>query len=179
VDFEPKNKSDSRFGGLIGINEDEFDAIREGILDKLSVLIPLIATGAPEDEIYAKWAEITADDMAAADAYLASAHLPRTASSEIDTAVGEVERPVPEPEITDIFMTVAKDEQSLVPTTVENLDAQAERRYRVWLPSGALSPSQIDDLQSRLSTGEVHVLAPVFFDCIASSDEHTSELQSR
>src|SRR5699024_3091869 len=171
VDFEPKNKSDSRFGGLIGINEDEFDAIREGILDKLSVLIPLIATGAPEDEIYAKWAEITADDMAAADEYLASAHLPRTDSTEIDTAVGEVERPVPEPEITDIFMTVAKDEQSLIPTTVENLDAQAEHPYRVWLPSGALSPSQIDDLQSRLSTGEVHVLAPVSFDGIARTND--------
>ena len=46
VEFEPKNKSDSRFGGLIGINEDELDAIRNGILDKLSVLIPLSATGA-------------------------------------------------------------------------------------------------------------------------------------
>src|SRR5699024_11990406 len=70
VDFDPKNKSDSRFGGLIGINDDEFDAIREGILDKLSVLIPLIATGASEDAIYAKWKEITDEDIDVAVKYL-------------------------------------------------------------------------------------------------------------
>ena len=76
VDFEPKNRSDSRFGGLFGINDEEFDAIRNGILDKLAVLLPLIANGASEDEIYAKWVEITADEMAFADEYLASAQLP-------------------------------------------------------------------------------------------------------
>src|SRR5699024_1782192 len=90
LDSDPKNKSDSRFGGLIGINEHEFDDIREGILDKLSVLTPLIATGAPEDEIYAKWAEITADDMAIADEYLASAHLPVADSTAIAAAVSDV-----------------------------------------------------------------------------------------
>src|SRR5699024_10218373 len=83
-------------GGLIGINEDEFDAIREGILDKLSVVIPLIATGAPEDEIYAKWAEITADDMAVADEYLASANLPVADSTAIAAAVNYVERAGPD-----------------------------------------------------------------------------------
>src|SRR5699024_2210117 len=171
VDFEPKNKSDSRFGGLIGINDDEFDAIREGILDKLSVLIPLIATGASEDAIYAKWKEITAEDMAVADEYLASAHLSSAESTAIASAVGEVERPVSEPEVTDIFMTVETGEQPLVVASVESIDRQASQRYRVWLPSGVLSPEQINDLHPRLSNGEVHVLAPISFDGIANTND--------
>ena len=171
VDFEPKNKSDSRFGGLIGINEDEFDDIREGILDKLSVLIPLIATGAPEDEIYAKWAEITADDMAVADEYLASAHLPVADSTAIAAAVSDVERPVPEQDLTDIFMTVDTGEQLLVSTTLKSIDAHTPQPYRVWLPSGVLDLGQIDELQSLLSNGSVHILAPVSFDGIANTND--------
>ncbi|WP_209371728.1 hypothetical protein [Brevibacterium renqingii] len=171
VQFEPKNKSDSRFGGLIGIDETEFDAIRDGILDKLSVLLPLIAGGASEDEIYAKWVEITADDMAVADEYLASAQLPRAESTAIAAGVSKVERPVPEPQVTDVFMTVEKGEQTLVSTAVETLDAHASQRYRVWLPSGALSAAQVDDLQPRLSKGDVHVLAPVSFDDIANTND--------
>ncbi|WP_166822625.1 glycosyltransferase family protein [Brevibacterium limosum] len=170
VEFEPKNKSDSRFGGLIGINEAEFDAIRNGILDKLSILLPLIATGAPEDEVYAKWAEITADDMAFADDYLDSARLPEVHSSAIADAVSAAERPVPEPEVTDVFMTVEKGEEPLVSTAVETIDTHASQRYRVWLPSGALSPAQAEDLQSLLSNGEVHVLAPVSFDGISDAN---------
>src|SRR5699024_3967832 len=171
VDFEPKNKSDSRFGGLIGINEDEFDAIREGILDKLSVLIPLIATGAPEDEIYAKWAEITADDMAVADDYLASANLPVADSTAIAAVVNDVERPVPEKDCIDIFMTVDSGEQPLVPTTLKSIDAHASQPYRVWLPSGALDLGQVDELQAVLSNGSVHILAPVSFDGIANTND--------
>src|SRR5699024_11470604 len=67
-----------------------------------------LATGAPEDEIYAKWAEITADDMAIADEYLASAHLPVADSTAIAAAVSDVERPVPDQDLTDIFMTDRK-----------------------------------------------------------------------
>src|SRR5699024_8570706 len=123
--FEPKNKSDSRFGGQIGINEDEFDAIREGILYKLSVLIPLIATRARSDEIYARWQEITADDMAVADDYLASANLPVADSTAIAAAVKDAERPVPEKDCIDIFMTVDSGVQPLVPTKLKIFDAHA------------------------------------------------------
>lgn len=171
VEFEPKNKSDSRFGGLIGINEDEFDAIRNGILDKLSVLLPLIATGTPEDEIYAKWAEITADDMAVADEYLASANLPVADSTAIAASVNDVERPVPEQDCTDIFMTVDNGEQPLVPTMLKSIDAHASQPYRVWLPSGALDLGEVDELQAVLSNGSVHILAPVSFDGIANTND--------
>lgn len=171
VEFEPKNKSDSRFGGLIGINETEFDAIRDGILDKLSVLLPLIATGADEDEIYSKWVEITADDMAAADEYLATAALPIAESATVSEAVNSIDRPVPEPRVTDVFMTVEKGEEQLVSTAVEAIDAHASARYRVWLPSGAVSADQVEEIRSRLSKGTVEALSPVSFPGISTGSD--------
>src|SRR5699024_7677653 len=85
----------------------------------------------PEDEIYAKWAEITADDMAVADEYLASANLPVADSTAIAAAVNDVERPVPEKDCIDIFMTVDNGEQPLVPTTLKSIDAHASQPYSV------------------------------------------------
>ncbi|AMT94703.1 hypothetical protein A2T55_13880 [Brevibacterium linens] len=163
VEFEPKNKSDSRFGGLIGINEAEFDTIRNGILDKLSVLIPLIATGASEDEIYSKWVEITADDMAAADEYLAKAELPVSDSAAIAAAVDGVDLPTADSNTTDIFMTVAKGEASLVSPAIVSIDEHATANYRVWLPSDAVNEAQADEIRSNLSKGTIEFLPPVSF----------------
>ena len=176
VEFEPKNKSDSRFGGLIGINETEFDAIRDGILDKLAVLLPLIATGASEDEIYAKWVEITADDMAVADDYLATAKLPVAESTSITEAVSETELPVPEPQVTDVFMTVEKGEEQLVARTVEAIEAHATARYRVWLPSETVSFAQVEEIRTRLSKGTVETLPSVSFPGITSDSDAVQAL---
>ncbi|TGD11601.1 hypothetical protein EB836_06955 [Brevibacterium sp. S111] len=171
VEFEPKNKSDSRFGGLIGINEVEFDAIRNGILDKLSVLLPLIATGAPEDEIYEKWVEITADDMDVADEYLASAQLPKADSAAVANAVETVENPVPEKDVIDIVMTVDKGEQALVASAVKAIDAHASTRYRVWLPADAVDTPKVEDIESHLSNGTIRVLPPVTFPAVTNTNE--------
>jgi hypothetical protein len=171
VEFEPKNKSDSRFGGLIGINEEEFDAIRNGILDKLSVLLPLIATGAPEDEIYEKWVEITADDMAIADEYLASAQLPKADSAAVAQAVEAAEKPVPEKDVTDIVMTVDKGEQTLVASAVKTIDDHASARYRVWLPANTVDTAQVDDIASQLSKGTLGLLPPVAFPGVENTND--------
>ena len=176
VEFEPKNKSDSRFGGLIGINETEFDAIRDGILDKLAVLLPLIATGASEDEIYAKWVEITADDMAVADDYLATAKLPVAESTSITEAVSETGLPVPEPQVTDVFMTVEKGEEQLVARTVEAIEAHATARYRVWLPSETVSSAQVEEIRTRLYKGTVETLPSVSFPGITSDSDAVQAL---
>lgn len=161
VEFEPKNKSDSRFGGLIGINESAFDAIRDGILDKLSVLLPLIASGASEDEIYSKWAEITADDMAFADEFLADAELPVADGQTIAGVVDGSELPIPDPQITDIVMTVDKGEEQMIPKAVETIDAHASASYRVWLPSDVLSQTEIDELRAKVSHGSIELLPAV------------------
>lgn len=66
VDFTPKNDSDIRFDGLINITDDEFLAIRDGILGKLKDVFALILGGSSEEEVYARWREITAPDVTAA-----------------------------------------------------------------------------------------------------------------
>ena len=64
VDFVPKNPSDPRFEGLLGISDEAFEAIRTGILDKLDRIFAAILSGADADTVYALWRELTADEVA-------------------------------------------------------------------------------------------------------------------
>lgn len=170
VEFEPKNKSDSRFGGLYGINDVEFDAIRDGILDKLSVLMPLIATGAPEDEVYGKWAEITADEMAVADEYLAQAELPDASRSDIDSALEAVDRVRPETDTTDIYLSVSNGEEPQVSATAKSIDDYASGRYRIWMAHGTLTAKSVDEIGAELNNGSLHVLDPVSYPGVKDSE---------
>ncbi|GAA1559005.1 hypothetical protein [Brevibacterium picturae] len=171
VEFEPKNKSDSRFGGLYGINDAEFDAIRTGILDKLAVIIPLIASGASEEDIYAKWVDITEADMAVADAYLAEANLPDASSSEISSAIDAIERPRPETGTTDVYLSVSKGENNLVSALASSIDDYATGSYRLWVASGALGTKQIDAIRTNLTRGTINVLESVNYPGINDADE--------
>ena len=66
VTFITKKESDPRFDGLIGIDDEAYGQIQQGILTKLDAVYRLILSGAPEEEVYQRWAEVTADDVAAA-----------------------------------------------------------------------------------------------------------------
>jgi hypothetical protein len=67
VEFRPKNLSDIRFDGLIGLDDAAFAAMRENLDGKLEQVFRAILTGHPEDEVYALWRELTAADVAAAE----------------------------------------------------------------------------------------------------------------
>lgn len=172
VDFEPKNKSDSRFGGLIGIDSAEFDAIRNGILDKLAELLPLIATGTSEHEIYAKWVEITADEMAFADEYLASAQLPVADREAVASALSGTERPASDAQVTDIVMTVEQGEAPLVGQALRTIETHTGAAYRVWLPNGALTSAEVDEIRNELTRGSIDVLPSVAL----GDEKNTSEV---
>lgn len=171
VEFEPKNKSDSRFGGLYGINDAEFDTIRTGILDKLAIIIPLIAEGASEDEIYAKWIEITEDDMAAADKYLSEASLPDETSGELASVVSAANQPQPEAGTTDVYLSVNKGEESLVETAAKSIDENASGRYRLWLASGVLDAERVTEIGATLSSGTLHSLEAVSYSGITARED--------
>ncbi|WP_231442507.1 polysaccharide pyruvyl transferase family protein [Brevibacterium zhoupengii] len=176
VEFEPKNKSDSRFGGLYGINDAEFDTIRTGILDKLAIIIPLIAEGASEDEIYAKWIEITEDDMAAADKYLAESTLPDVSSAELGSAASATNKPQPESGTTDVYLSVNKGEETLVETAAKSIDENSSSRYRLWLASGALDAERVSEIGATLSNGTLHVLGAVAYPGITAREDLTQAL---
>jgi hypothetical protein len=67
VEFRPSNRSDIRFDGLIGLDDDAFTAMREDIDGKLEQMFRAILTGRPEDEVYALWRRLTAEQVAAAE----------------------------------------------------------------------------------------------------------------
>ena len=64
VEFVPRNPSDIRFPGLAGLDDAQFDAIRNGILDKLGTVMSAILAGSDSDTVYSVWREITAGDVA-------------------------------------------------------------------------------------------------------------------
>jgi hypothetical protein len=76
VDFRPGNPSDVRFDGLIDIDDRAFNAIRTGIRDKLEAVLGAILEGRSEEDVYALWRDITADDVAAAEQRRLRAHKP-------------------------------------------------------------------------------------------------------
>ena len=60
VVFIHKNKADTRFDGLIDIDDDAFDTIRNGLTDLLDKILGKIMAGdSSADEIYAYWRELT------------------------------------------------------------------------------------------------------------------------
>jgi hypothetical protein len=73
TEFVPVNPADVRFSGLIDITDQQFDAMRSGLTDKLERILRLMIAGAPEAEVYAAWREATADDVAAAERELHAA----------------------------------------------------------------------------------------------------------
>lgn len=162
VKFVPGNKSDWRFGGLIDIDDTAYEAIRQGILDKLGVIIPLIADGADEETIYRTWREITADDMARADEYLSQAALPVASSSRINTALSQVKVDVPtDSDSVAIFIDAKQGEFDLLPQLVESIDRNAGNRFTIfgWAPAfeGHMSNGVFKDLKN----GSIQLIRPV------------------
>lgn len=64
VDFRPDNRSDIRFDGLADITDSAFEAMRGGLLTKLEKVFASIVAGSSEDEVYALWRDVTAEDLA-------------------------------------------------------------------------------------------------------------------
>ena len=74
VDFQPNNRSDPRFAGLIDITDDEFAAIQERVDGRLERVLGAALGGAPVEEVYALWRELNADDVALAEQRRAASH---------------------------------------------------------------------------------------------------------
>ncbi|HTE62979.1 MAG TPA: glycosyltransferase [Solirubrobacteraceae bacterium] len=67
VDFQPANRSNPRFDGLIDIADGAFDAMRNALLTNLEQVFDAILAGRAEDEVYGLWRELNAAGVAAAE----------------------------------------------------------------------------------------------------------------
>lgn len=136
VTFLPKNRSDNRFGGLIDTTDEDFDRIRQGILDKASTMLQLIATGAGEGEVYAKWREICAPAMAEADEYLASAHLRVLGNEELLPVFSALKATGPQTtdaETLHVVVDVRRGELKQIPKLVRSIAAHTISPVEVWV----------------------------------------------
>ena len=164
VEFRPKNPSDIRFDGLLGISDDAFETMRAGLLDKLEQVLTLIVAGRPEAEVYERWREITAEDVAAAErqsrqpAQLGAAG--RGVEADIRGAVsGTVMHPrrgadVPANGRIDCAVILAEDGKRSLPVLGASLLEHASRPVHLWI----LAPDGAEDVQAQLA-GDVPELS--------------------
>jgi hypothetical protein len=101
VEFRPNNPSDVRFDGLVGIDDEAFDAMRERLNDTLGQVLGAILAGRPEEDVYALWRELTAADVAAAQEQrrrgVTLPPVPAEVERSVQEAVAQTTRTGPEP----------------------------------------------------------------------------------
>ena len=142
VEFTPANLSDIRFDGLAGITDAEFDAMREGLLELLQGVFEPMLAGAPEDEVYARWCDLTAGRIAEAEARLHAVPSADGAPLELDGPVAAaVERTITVParasagagEPVHCAVFVTKAEVGRLVPLVRSLVAGTGRPLHVWV----------------------------------------------
>lgn len=69
VEFVPSKRSDVRFEGLLDLNEEQFNKIRNGIENKLEIVIGNILQGKSYAEVMKIWRELVQPDVDFAEAY--------------------------------------------------------------------------------------------------------------
>ncbi|MGH3516725.1 MAG: hypothetical protein ACRDQ7_04800 [Haloechinothrix sp.] len=146
VDFRPKNRTDVRFNGLIDIDDAAFEAIRTGMLARLEPVMSAILAGKPEAEIYRLWADLCAEDVAAAEQRHTSAGpLPVPALDVAHTAqrvrAGTVTTgPSMSGRVTDLLIPVGPDDVSRLTRTLASVLAGTSRPLRLWLLASGCGP---------------------------------------
>lgn len=158
VEFEPKNRSDMRFGGLYGISDDEFDAIRTGILSRLRTMLALIASGADEEEIYRTWREITADDVERSRARVTELSLPTADEAEVTGILEGVSVPDHDEERLEIVLADDASDSESVRACARSIDRTLTGGFRLWIPAEAAKTVDVEALSSDLRHGVVEFL---------------------
>ena len=144
VEFTPGSPGDVRFAGLVGLRPGDpaLEAMRRGIRDLVAAAFAKVVTGAPEDEVYGLWRDLTRDRVAEARARFAAPAVDTPTTIDVDAAVassragsrrfGPHEAVDPET-VTDIV--VAFDQNLTLPAAVlvESLVANASGPLRLWI----------------------------------------------
>jgi hypothetical protein len=138
AEFVPKNPADVRFDGLIGISDAEFDAMRDALLGTLEAVFAAILSGRPEEDVYALWRALTADDVAAAEARRAAVPPPLPAPPDRGEAIaralaGTETRGEPAAEAIDCAVILPPGKPRGLPVLIASLLEHASRPVHLWL----------------------------------------------
>ena len=135
VDFQPKNRSDPRFAGLIDITDDEFDSMQTRIDGLLEEMFEMILAGRAPDEVYSRWRELTADEVAAAQRR-------RTAEQPMPPPVADLVRelvqvrhshPTARSDAVSVVVPVSATEAEAVQVLLSSVAEQASGEVRFFL----------------------------------------------
>lgn len=152
VSFRPTKIGDVRFDGLLDMTPDgdAFLAMRNGITDLLGEVLPLVVAGAPRDEVYARWREVTAEKVAEAKARLAAPiRMDTTAvdSASLVTKVAAARRDVgtaPAPDAVDVALSTDQNLAPMLPVTIESIVTNASGPLHLWLCTRGLGADYQD-----------------------------------
>ena len=135
VDFQPKNRSDPRFAGLIDITDAEFDSMRSRIDRLLEQMFEMILAGQPPDAVYARWRELTADEVTAAQRRRAAEQPMPPPVADLVGEVAQV-RPSHRParsDVVSVVVPVAATETEAVPVLLSSVAEHASGEVRFFL----------------------------------------------
>jgi Glycosyl transferase family 8 len=157
VDFQPKNRSDIRFAGLIDMTDAEFDAIRDGINTKLERVMTAILSGEKPDAVYELWRSLTAPDVAAAERRHGAAGAVltpvNTVADGVDRAVAATTtRAAAQPEVGDVVhlaLHVPPDRARAMHVLLASLQEHSSRPLHVWIVTRERGSVDIDELGRR------------------------------
>ena len=161
VDFQPKNRSDIRFAGLIDIDDEAFDAIRNGITDRLETVFGAILDGGSQEDVYALWRELCADDVAKAEARRAAAPAPVVQSTDVS---GEIQRaiagsrtsgPTDQTDSVHVAIRVDAPRQGALNVLVESVVATASRPLHLWLLDSTDAGVDLEEVAQRAGSNAV------------------------
>jgi hypothetical protein len=155
VDFEPPNRADVRFPGLIDISDAEFDRIRDGILEKLERVMTMILQGAEPATVYAEWARINEPDVARARERLGRPGALPPATADIDHQVERARLATRTRERTRSSTSGAEVHVAVrfrasrtrqLNVLLESVVARSSRPVHVWLLDEGRRPAPLDRL---------------------------------
>lgn len=154
VDFQPSNRSDIRFAGLIDITDAEFNRIRDGINAKLERVLSSIMSGEDPETVYALWRELNAEDVDAARRRRAAiapvGPVPMGIVDDVARAVASTTTRVParasQAGDLQLAVHVPADRQDALPVLLESVTQHSSRGLHVWLVAREGEYVDVDEL---------------------------------
>ncbi|HEY9291135.1 MAG TPA: hypothetical protein VIP98_07650 [Microlunatus sp.] len=150
VKFTPKNASDPRFAGLAPIDDFALDGMRRSINERLEQVLGAALSGAPVDQVYGLWRQLTAPDVAAAKARLARpVGLAGPRSDLVETVTGSVPAPPvgPAEHTVQVAVRVNAHHRGLVAVLLSSIAEHTTRPVHVQLITRTPEIYHVDELE--------------------------------
>jgi lipopolysaccharide biosynthesis glycosyltransferase len=150
VEFKPHNPADIRYNGLIGLSDTEYADMRRQLLTMLEQVFAAIFAGRSEQEVYALWREVCAEEVARAAARRTTLPPPPAPSFDIAEACARVrakrvvvERSAPAPAGPEVHVVMALDGnlRDRLPVVVEAMATGTARPLHLWILARGHGPA--------------------------------------